>query len=116
MGPFRNYQTVSLGNMVNKKGKRVRGGCPRPSCPEDRPGSVLGARSFLALLLLFSSQEVVRDPPYGVRGFAYRTRDPAYCIPYRIRHSAYRSRRGCLEDDDFVVLHARYQILKISLI
>ena len=52
------------------------------------------SRAFLALLLLFASQEVVRDPPYGVRGSAYRTRDPPYFIPYRIRHSAYRSPRG----------------------
>src|SRR5215208_1894029 len=56
--------------------------------------SVVGARSFLALLLFSASQEVVRGPPYRVRGPAYRTRDPAYRIPYRIRHSAYRSRRG----------------------
>src|SRR4051794_23563425 len=56
--------------------------------------SVLDAHSFLALLLLFASQEVVRDPPYGVRGSAYRTRDPTYRIPYRIPHAAYRSRRG----------------------
>jgi hypothetical protein len=38
---------------------------------------VVGARPFLALLLSASSQEVIRDPPYGVRGSAYRTRDPA---------------------------------------
>jgi hypothetical protein len=59
--------------------------------------SVVGARSFLALILS-ASQEVVRGPPYRVRGTAYRIRD-----------SAYRSRRGCFEDDDFVLLHARYR-------
>src|SRR5918998_133634 len=63
------------------------------------------ARSLLALLLSAPSQEVARDPPYRVRGSPYRIRDSAY----RIRDSAYRSRRGCLEDDDFVVLHARYR-------
>src|SRR5918997_1950516 len=52
--------------------------------------------AFLALLLLSAPQEVVREPPHGVRGSAYRTRDPAYCIPYRMRHSAYRFRRDAV--------------------
>src|SRR5829696_2762418 len=61
---------------------------------------------FLARLLPAAApQEVVRHSPYGARGPAYRIRDPAY----RVRHPAYRSRRGCLEDDDLVVLHARYR-------
>src|SRR5215207_4508282 len=80
-------------------------------CYQSRPSPLLasvvlgGARSFLALLLSASPQEVVRHSPYGARGPAYRIRDPAY----RVRHPAYRSRRGCLEDDDLVVLHARYR-------
>ena len=66
----------------------------RPSPPL---ATVVGARSFLALLL-FASQEVVRDPPYGVR-----------CPAYRIRDSAYRSRLWRFEDEDFELLHARYR-------
>ena len=60
------------------------------------------ARSFLALLLFSASQDVVRDPPYGASGAAYR---PAY----RIRDSAYRSRRRCFVDKDFVLLYSRYR-------
>jgi hypothetical protein len=79
---------------VNKGTKRGPGQItPRPSLL----ASVVGARSFLALLLP-ASQEVVRDPPYRVCGPAYRIRD-----------AAYRSRRGCFEDYDFVGLHARYR-------
>src|SRR5829696_5548480 len=59
---------------------------------------------FLARLLPAASQEVVRHSPYGARGPAYRIRDPAY----RVRHPAYRSRRGYLEDGDFVPLPAPY--------
>src|SRR5215212_5910703 len=65
----------------------------------------LCVRSFLALLLLASPKEVVRDPPYGVRGSAHRVRDPAY----RIRDPAHRSPRGYLEEPHLVALHARYR-------
>jgi hypothetical protein len=71
--------------------------------------SVVGAHSFLALLLLSASQEVVRNPPYGASGAAYR---PAYRIgdaAYRIGDAAYRSRRRCFVDKDFVLLYTRYR-------
>src|SRR5215210_3977662 len=89
---------------AHKEGRSAKQSRPSPLL-----ASVLSASSFLALLLFSSSQELVRDPPYGVRGPAYRptyrVRDPAY----RIRHSAYRSRRGCFEDDNFVLLHTGYR-------
>src|SRR5215210_4787462 len=85
---------------AHKEGRSAKQSRPSPLL-----ASVLSASSFLALLLFSSSQEVVRDPPYRARGSAYRIRDPAY----RLRHCAYRSCRGCFEDDDFVVLHARYR-------
>src|SRR5215213_2178048 len=79
------------------KGKKRRG----PGCYQSRPSpllaSVVGVHSFLALLLL-ASQEVVRDPPYGVRGPAYRIRD-----------SAYRSPRGYFEEANFIPLHPGYR-------
>src|SRR5215212_12192592 len=63
---------ISLPRTPVNKGKKGRG----PGCYQFRPSplldSVLGAYSFLALLLL-ASQEVVRDPPYGVRDSAYRS-------------------------------------------
>src|SRR5918994_7326313 len=71
--------------------------------------SVLRARSFLALLL-FASQELVRDPSYRVRGSTYFIRDSAYRIRDGIRDSAclirdpayrYRYRRRCFVCDDF---------------
>src|SRR5918995_409842 len=75
------------GNSVGmKRAEAVR---PRPSL---LLASVLRARSFLALLL-FASQELVRDPSYRLRDSAYLIRDSAY----RIRDSAYRIRylRSC---------------------
>src|SRR5215212_5116239 len=79
-----NSSSPTLVNRGMKEGRGVIGPGPRLFLRQ----YWVPALSFLALLLLSaSSQEVVRDPPY-------RTRDPAYGIPYRIRHSAYRSRRG----------------------
>src|SRR5918997_5632148 len=56
-----------------------------PGCYQSRPSpllaSVLRARSFLALLL-FASQELVRDPTYRLRDSAYRICDSAYRIRY----------------------------------
>ena len=79
------FWDVPFVNKGIKKGRDVKQSRPSPPL-----ATVVGARSFLALLL-FSSQELVRDPPYRARGSAYRIRDPAY----RIRHCAYRSCRGC---------------------
>ena len=76
------FQTVPLGTSANKgmkKGRDVFGPGPRLFL---LASVVVGARSFLALLLL-APQEVVRDPPYRVRGPAYRT-------SYRVRHPARR--------------------------
>ncbi len=60
------------------KGKKRRGPGPITCRPSPLLASVVGARTFLALLLSASSQEVVRDSPYRVRDPAYRIRDPAY--------------------------------------
>ena len=74
-----------------KKGRGVISPGPRLFFLPQYFQSVLRARSFLALLL-FASQELVRDPAYRVRDSAYLIRDPAY---------RYRYRRGCFLCDDF---------------
>src|SRR5215208_3814956 len=71
---------------VNKGKRRTEAPTPRPS----PLAAVVAACSSLALLFS-ASQEVDRGPPYGVR------------------HSAYRSRRGCFEYVDFEHLHTRYR-------
>jgi hypothetical protein len=55
-------ELLLLGGWVNK-GKNKGRGCWTPALASGCL-RVVGARSFLALLLLFASQEVVRDPPY----------------------------------------------------
>src|SRR5215203_2443406 len=75
------------------KGKKRRGPGLITSRPSPLLASVVGVHSFLALLLS-ASQEVVRDPPYGVCGPAYRIGDPTY-----------RSPRGYFEEANFIPLH-----------
>src|ERR671921_2324520 len=86
-------------NRAKKKGQDIASPGPSLSCLSTRC-----VRSLLALLLS-ASQEVVRDPPYGVRGPAYRIRNSAY----RIGDSAYRSRRRYFEEANFIPLHASYR-------
>src|SRR5215204_5523655 len=62
------------------RAQRRAGGCYQ-SRPSPLLASVLRARSFLALLL-FASQELVRDPTYRFRDSAYRIRDSTYRIRY----------------------------------
>jgi hypothetical protein len=79
-------ETGFLGTSEGFLGVR-RAGAVRPR-PSLLLASVLRARSFLALLL-FASQELVRDPSYRVRGSAYLIRDSAYRIRDGVRDSAY---------------------------
>src|ERR687898_708735 len=71
------FSETHRGREGTKKGRGVISPGPRLFLL----ASVLRARSFLALLL-FASQELVRDSAYRIRHSAYRIRHSAYRIRY----------------------------------